>query len=95
MSDLKQRVLDWLGEHEDHITEPEDLLEAFKDEDPEELQAIRQEEVVRLVAENIKEMPHLKFHDLKSYYPFPSSKEVKLAQAQLDPEASPEVQKKH
>lgn len=95
MSDLKQKVLDWFAQDEDRITEPEDLLEAFSGEDPEALKQIRRDEVVRLVAENIKEMPHLKFHDLKNFYPFPTSKEVKLAQAQLDPEISPEVQRKH
>ncbi|OGH00155.1 MAG: hypothetical protein A2600_13620 [Candidatus Lambdaproteobacteria bacterium RIFOXYD1_FULL_56_27] len=93
--DFKARVLAWLAEDEDRIVEESELLEAFQEADPALLKEIRRERVVEMVAQNIKEMPHLKFHDLKNYYPFPTSAEVKAAQAKLDPSLTPEPAKRH
>ncbi|MDT8446845.1 MAG: hypothetical protein RRB13_08110 [bacterium] len=93
--ELKDRLLAWFAEDSDRITEPEDLAEAFPEDDPAALAAIREEEMVRLVAENLRERPGLKFHDYKNLYPFPSSAELKLAQAVVDPEAAGELKKRH
>ena len=81
--DLKAEVLAWLEADEDRIEEPELLLEAFAAQDKDQVLAVRLERVMELVQENLTAYPDAKFHDLKNMYPYPSSAELKAAQALL------------
>jgi len=95
--DLKEAVLSWFEVDEDRITEEdcEALFAAFADQPPEVLRQLRHDRMVQLVAAVIQARPGMKFHDLKNFYPFPSSAEVKAAQASLDPNQSAEVSRTH
>ncbi len=88
---LKEQVRAWLDQESERISEDknnQELHAAFTDENPTELDAHKEELLIQLVVDNLKSMPHLKFHAQKNLFPYPDSKQLQKAKEIVFPQES-------
>ena len=78
---MKEKLKAWFVENEDRLEdlEDEDAASQFGEVSLSEFQALKEEIIIEMVMENLKEMPDLNFHAQKNLFPYPSSAQLQEA----------------